>query len=119
MIAKERLTPSTYDAINSLPNVKNGITTKILYFSGARTSSDAHALIYDSRVQDHLLTRNWDEYRSLTDTLKRHILKPSAEQYFEFLEITKDVSRATDWDAAAIEMFMFTDAPSKRAAIHR
>lgn len=119
VILEERLLPSTYDAINSLPNVKNGITTKILYFSGACTASGAHALIYDSRVQDHLLTRNWDEYRSLTNTLKRSTLQPTAEQYLEFLEITQNVSRVTGWDSAAIEMFMFTDAPNKRTALHK
>lgn len=118
-IRQSGLTESAFDKINSTPQVKNGVTTKVLYFSGSRTSTGAQALVYDSRVQDHLLFRGWDEYRSLTQTLKRYKLQPSATQYLQFLEITQDVARTSGWNAAAIEMFMFADAPNKRPPSHK
>lgn len=118
-IRQSGLTESAYDKINSTPQVKNGVTTKVLHFSGSRTPSGALALIYDSRVQDHLLVRDWDEYRPLTKTLRRYVLEPNAAQYSQFLEITRDVASTSGWDAAAIEMFMFGDAPNKKPPRHK
>ncbi|UEC01744.1 8-oxoguanine DNA glycosylase OGG fold protein [Burkholderia vietnamiensis] len=109
----------TYDTINALPGVKNGITTKVLYFAGTRSVTGAPALIYDSRVQTHLLARNWDEYIPLTRTLRRSALAPTAAQYLQYLEITDYVARELRWDAAAIEMHMFSDAPGRRPPAHR
>jgi len=108
-----------FDTMNALEYVKNGVTTKILYFAGARTATGAEALIYDSRVLTHLLAKDWDEYRPLVQTLRRHVLEPTAEQYLQFLETTGMVARESGWKPAAIEMFMFGDAPGRRPPRHQ
>lgn len=108
-----------YDSINAIPAVKNGTTTKILYFAGTRTKWGAHTLIYDSRVKRHLQARGWEEYMPLARTLRRWSAVPTAEQYLQYVEITRNVACELGWDAAAVEMYMFGDAPGKRPPLHR
>lgn len=117
-IRQHGLCAETYKTINSRSGVKNGVTTKVLYFGTTRSVSGAEALIYDSRVQTHLLERNWDEYLPLTRTLRAYRLTPTAAEYLLYLNITSEIARESEWNPAAIEMFMFGDAPGRRRAAH-
>lgn len=113
------LTADAYDALNCVPGVKNGVTTKLLYFAQIKAADGVPALIYDSRVRDHLLFHNWDEYQGLTDSLRRHQPVPTAQQYLRYLTITSQVAEAAGWrDPAAVEMFMFSNVPTRRAPRH-
>jgi hypothetical protein len=53
-ILENGLCEKSFEIINSKPGVKNGATTKMLYFSGAKIA-DAKCLIFDSRVRDYIL----------------------------------------------------------------
>lgn len=110
-----------YEEMNSIPGVKNGVTTKLLYFSGIRSTAGAEALIFDSRVRLHLFARDWDEYKPLTESLLKYkgSLAPKPNDYMQFIEITSALSAKSGWAASAIEMHMFTDAPGRREAIHK
>jgi hypothetical protein len=120
-LRKSGLNVDSYKEINSIYGVKNGVTTKFLYFSGIRSTSGAEALIFDSRVKSHLLERDWDEYKDLKKSLIRNKwhLAPKPNEYLQFIEITQKLSIDSGWPASAIEMHMFTDVPSRRKAVHK
>lgn len=56
-ILENELCEKSFETINSKPGVKNGATTKMLYFSGAKASG-AKCLIFDSRVRGYILEKN-------------------------------------------------------------
>lgn len=113
------LTADGYKLINSQEHVKNGVTTKILYFAGLHSEAGHQALIYDSRVRDYLLRRDPVEYRRLTATLSASRLAPTPDQYMLYLAITSNVAgQAGLSDAASVEMFMFSNPPGRQAPTH-
>ena len=113
------LTAEAYADLHRFPYVKNGVITKLLYFAGAASAEGHAALIYDSRVHAYLLKVNPFEYRSLTKQLKTYDAVPSPEQYLKYIQLTAQVAHdAGIRDPAAVEMFMFANAPGKRRPSH-
>lgn len=119
IIRNEGINEINYREINSLYGVKNGVTTKILYFSQSRTeNSNANALILDSRALKHMMHYRWDEYKNLTKTLRPSRMEPTSSEYLEFLGVTKSISDQTNWSPDAIEMYMFSNVPSMKSPAH-
>lgn len=114
------LDAETFQAINSHHYVKNGITTKLLHFSGILTREGHRAQIYDSRIHKYLTLARPREYAPLIATLSKSQRIPTPAQYLEYLRLTEQVAReAGHDDPSRAEMFMFSNAPGTRQARHR
>ena len=113
------LTEETYADLHRIPHVKNAVVTKLLYFAGAASAEGHAALIYDSCVHTYLLKVNPVEYRSLTRELRTYVAVPTPEQYLKYIRLTAQVAHDAGLsDPAAVEMFMFANAPGKRRPRH-
>lgn len=114
------LTREIYEKINSLPDVKNGVTTKLLHFSGITTQDGHRAQIYDSRIHQYLMHVRPEEYAPLIATMRPSTSFPSADQYLNYLRITEAVMTGAGYeDPSSVEIYMFTNAPGKRSARHK
>lgn len=113
------LTEEIYSDLHRIPHVKNGVVTKLLYFAGSSSVEGNAALIYDSRVHTYLLRVDPIEYQGLTRELKKYKAVPTAAQYLKYIQLTAQVARdAGLCDPAAVEMFMFSNAPDKSRPRH-
>ena len=111
------LTPSGYDEINSLLGVKNGITTKFMYFSGVMVGQSP-ALIFDSRVRNFLLSINPPEFSTVVDALSKYSLYPGAECYMEFCKLSDQFARSVIVNSEFVEYCMFKYSPGRMAPSH-
>lgn len=113
------LSNELYERVNSLPNVKNGITTKLLHFGGITTCEGHRAQIYDSRIHKYLTRTRPQEYASLTADMAAYRYAPTPSQYLEYLRITEQVALELGYsDPSRVEVFMFSNAPGTRKARH-
>jgi hypothetical protein len=117
-ILENGLCEKSFEIINSKPGVKNGATTKMLYFSGAKIG-DAKCLIFDSRVRDYMLKNKPSDLDSTTRALPQHSLYPGWHGYQLFCREVKNLSSKLNISVDAIEMYMFNAAPNRRKAQHK
>lgn len=116
-IKKSGLNEAEFYKINSIRGVKNGITSKMLYFSGSKIN-EVKCLIFDSRVRDCLLDKRPVEFGSTLSCLPKNSLFPGWDGYNAFCQ---DVGKlATDLKISedSIEMYLFNSAPNRRKARH-
>ena len=112
------LTEELFAKLNSHKEVKNGITTKLLYFSGAKNENN-ECLIYDSRVKAYLEYFRPIEFAKTLSFIKKSQAMPTYELYKFYCKEANACSEKSNTPAGALEMFMFTNAPGKRLAQHK
>ena len=112
------LTEKLFIELNSHKEVKNGITTKLLYFSGAKYGH-TECLIYDSRVKAYLEHFRPLEFPQTLSLMKKSQPAPTYDLYISYCTEADMCSKRLSISAGALEMFMFTNAPGKRPAQHK
>ena len=117
-ILETGLTETLFSELNSHKEVKNGITTKLLYFSGAKYLS-TECLIYDSRVKTYLEHFRPSEFSQTLSFMKKSQPVPTYDLYTCYCTEMNICSNKSNVPAGALEMFMFTNAPGKRPAQHK
>jgi hypothetical protein len=116
-IVSEGLNEVLFNDLNMHKNVKNGITTKLLYFSNSVVNSSP-CLIYDSRVKAYLEEFRPIEFNQTLALMKKWQAQPTFDLYKKYCEEAHECAEKNFLPSAAIEMFMFTAAPGKRPAQH-
>jgi len=113
----EGLNEVSFNELNVHKNVKNGVTTKLLYFSKSIVNN-SHCLIYDSRVKAYLEEFRPIEFNKTLAVMKKWQAQPTFDLYKNYCEEAQVCAEQNALSSAAIEMFMFTAAPGKRPAQH-
>ncbi|MDC3304101.1 hypothetical protein OAV15_02815 [Amylibacter sp.] len=116
-IMAEGLNEVSFNELNVHKNVKNGVTTKLLYFSKSIVNN-SHCLIYDSRVKAYLEEFRPIEFNKTLTVMKKWQAQPTFDLYKNYCEEAQVCAEQNALSSAAIEMFMFTAAPGKRPAQH-
>lgn len=116
-IVQEGLSEKSFEMINSKHGVKNGATSKMLYFSGARIG-DSKCLIFDSRVRGYLLEHQPIEFNSTVRHLPQNSLYPGWNGYRYFCQEVQSLAAKLSVKEDAIEMYLFQAAPNRRKAQH-
>ncbi len=116
-IAREDLSEEKFELINSKAGIKNGATSKMLYFSGAKIGN-IKCLIFDSRVRGNLLEHRPIEFNSTIEHLPRNSLYPGWNGYKAFCQEVKNLATQLCVTEDAIEMYLFNSAPNRRRAQH-
>jgi hypothetical protein len=116
-ISNVGLNEGTFNDLNMHKNVKNGVTTKLLYFSNSVVNSSP-CLIYDSRVKAYLEEFRPIEFVKTLELMKKWQAQPTFDLYKKYCAEAHECAEKHSLPSAAIEMFMFTAAPGKRPAQH-
>lgn len=111
------LNKDLFEELNAHKEVKNGITSKLLYFSKATVNS-CPCLIYDSRVKAYLEAVAPKEFPLSLSAMKKSQPVPSFDLYDNFCKEALACAQSVNLQSGAIEMYMFTNAPGKRQAQH-
>ena len=109
-IANEGLNEATFNNLNMHKNVKNGLTTKLLYFSNSVVNSSP-CLIYDSRVKAYLEEFRPIEFIKTLELMKKSQAQPTFDLYENYCEEAHVCAEKHSLPSNdAIEIFMFTFA---------
>ena len=84
-IVSEGLNEVLFNDLNMHKNVKNGITTKLLYFSNSVVNSSP-CLIYDSRVKAYLEEFRPIEFNQTLALMKKWQAQPTFDLYKKYCE---------------------------------
>ena len=120
-IKRDGLDELSFGNLNKFHGVKNGTYTKLLYFAGCSfAESGEQCLIYDSRVKKYLDELKPVEFKQTLEKLihRKSSQVPSYEVYRYYCIECAKCAVSLQTEAPAIEMFMFSAAPGKRAPSH-
>ncbi len=117
VIKKSQLNETSFALLNSITGIKNGATTKMLYFSGSKIG-EAKCLIFDSRVRDFLLDQRPVEFDNTLKHLSKNSLYPGWLGYSAFCQDVNNISKNINISEDYIEMYLFNNAPNRRKAQH-
>ena len=110
-ISNVGLNEGTFNDLNMHKNVKNGLTTKLLYFSNSVVNSSP-CLIYDSRVKAYLEEFRPIEFIKTLELMKKSQAQPTFDLYENYCEEAHVCAEKHSLPSNdAIEIFMFTFAP--------
>ena len=110
-ISNVGLNEGTFNDLNMHKNVKNGVTTKLLYFSNSVVNSSP-CLIYDSRVKAYLEEFRPIEFIKTLELMKKSQAQPTFDLYENYCEEAHVCAEKHSLPSNdAIEIFMFTFAP--------
>ena len=109
-ISNVGLNEGTFNDLNMHKNVKNGVTTKLLYFSNSVVNSSP-CLIYDSRVKAYLEEFRPIEFIKTLELMKKSQAQPTFDLYENYCEEAHVCAEKHSLPSNdAIEIFMFTFA---------
>ena len=110
-ISNVGLNEGTFNDLNMHKNVKNGVTTKLLYFSNSVVNSSP-CLIYDSRVKAYLEEFRPIEFVKTLELMKKWQAQPTFDLYKKYCAEAHECAEKHSLPSNdAIEIFMFTFAP--------
>jgi hypothetical protein len=111
LILSNGLSNDNFTKLNSIKGVKNGITTKMLYFSNAFVGN-SRCLIFDSRVRRYLIENQPLEFTETLNNLPRDSLYPGSVAYVMFCREADTLASKLSIEPDVIEMFLFSDTVS-------
>ena len=115
-IQENTLDEYSWNELNKTKGIKNGVTTKLLYFSGCLTS-EYKCLIYDSRVRNYLKTKEPQEFSKTLEKIGGTSI-PNFNTYYSFCKEADELAKKTSLRSDAIEYYLFKESPKKQKSIY-
>ncbi len=117
-IKSSSLNEALFNELNGVPGVKNGMTTKFLYFSNSRVQN-ARCMIFDSRVRLSILEKYPESFQETIKHLPSNSLYPGWIGYINYCKELQSLAKSTSIPEDLIEIFLFQAAPGKKPPTHK